>query len=315
MPNPSNLPYISWDSLDSLHLSTSEVVFAIENLLRCLKSGTAWCPPKAVISPPDDRFIMTTLAAANDPPFMSVKALLLNPNNTQVGLDAIQSVVTLMDSRTGVPCAVLDGNWITAIRTAGLSAVAAKRLAMPDSKVIAFIGCGIQARSHLHAFAELFPLTEIRIFGRGKGNRDLLCQSAEKIGLIATDCLSAQEAIQGADIVVSSITLTPRPDPIIDASWLKPRAFAAIADLAIPWKPPGMANFDRIVIDDLQQEIQMESPMVPLSLVSGDLGQLVNQEVDGRTMESQRTAFVFRGLGIGDLAVAALAYKRFMDLK
>ncbi|SEQ84140.1 ornithine cyclodeaminase/alanine dehydrogenase [Nitrosomonas sp. Nm51] len=71
---------------------------------------------------------------------------------------------------------MLDGGWVTAARTAGLSAVAAKRLAKIDSSVAAFIGCGVQARSHLKVFADLFPLTEIRAFGRGAENRDKLCQ-------------------------------------------------------------------------------------------------------------------------------------------
>ena len=70
----------------------------------------------------------------------------------------------LLDSQTGLPLAVIDGNWVTARRTAGLSAVAAKRLARPDSASIAFIDCGVQARNHLDAFCDIFPLREVRAF-------------------------------------------------------------------------------------------------------------------------------------------------------
>jgi hypothetical protein len=63
---------------------------------------------------------------------------------------SINSLVVLQDGDTGLPLAVIDGNWITAVRTAGLSAVAAQRFANPQASAIAFIGCGVQAQSHLH---------------------------------------------------------------------------------------------------------------------------------------------------------------------
>lgn len=301
---------ISKETLEALDISTADVIAAIEHLLHGQKLGKVWNAPKAVLLPPGDRFLMATLTCADDPPFMAVKALFLSPHNVEQGMEAIQSVVTLMDSRTGKPCAVIDGNWITAIRTAGLSAVAAKQLARPESSSVAFIGCGVQARSHLRAFADLFPLQEIRAFGRGQSNRDRLCRMAGDIGLLAVDCETAQAAVEGADLVVSSVSMTPRPEPFLDARWLKPGAFAAIADQAIPWIPSGMSVFDRIVIDDLTQETTMATPMVDLSLAKGDLAGLVGGEVAGRTSDEERTAFVFRGLGIGDLAVAALAYQR-----
>src|SRR5262245_65826622 len=96
---------------------------------------------------------MATLAMADDPPYMAVKSLLLNPRNPERGLPSINSLVTLLDGNTGVPLAVMDGNWITAVRTAGVSAVAAKRLARPDSSIAAFVGCGVQARTHADALA------------------------------------------------------------------------------------------------------------------------------------------------------------------
>jgi ornithine cyclodeaminase/alanine dehydrogenase len=71
-----------------------------------------------------------------------------------------------------------------------------------------------------------------------------------------------------------------------------------------------MAAFDRIVIDDREQEAAMADPMVPLNLVSGDLAGLVTGATAGRRTDNERTAFIFRGLGLGDLALAALAYER-----
>src|SRR6185295_10109539 len=180
--NESQLRYLSHDALENLGLTTVEVVDSIEHVLTALRQARAWSSPKPVIKPPDGRYMMATLSAADDPPFMAVKALLLNPRNPERGLPSINSLVVLMDGDRGLPLAVLDGNWITAVRTAGLSAVAARRFANPTASIIAFIGCGVQAQSHLHALAQLFPLKEVRAFGRGAANRDALCRSAEALG-------------------------------------------------------------------------------------------------------------------------------------
>lgn len=308
MPTP--IHYLSQIVLEDLQLTYQEVIDSIEHLIHGRSQSQVWNAPKAVITPPDGRYMMATLAAANDPPFLAVKTLLLNPENPKRGLKSIHSLVTLLDSDTGLPLAILDGNWVTAIRTAGLSAVAAKRLAKPDASIAAFIGCGVQAHSHLDAFIALFPLKEIRIFGRGAVSRDKFCEYAKAKGLSVIASETAQDTMNNADLVVTSVTLSPQLKPFLDAHWLKPGAFVTMTDLAAPWFAESLSIFDRIVVDDLEQESSMAKPLVDPALVSGDLTGLVNGNIKGRRTESERTAFVFRGLALGDLAVAGLAYQR-----
>ncbi|MBK7490553.1 MAG: ornithine cyclodeaminase family protein [Nitrosomonas sp.] len=310
MRQSSDIRYLSWDLLQSLQLTPQEIALSIEHLLLGRKRQQVWNAPKAVITPPDGRYMMATLAAADDPPFLAVKALVLNPDNPKNGLASINSLVTLLDSRSGLPLAVLDGNWVTAVRTAGLSAAAAKRLARPDASVAAFIGCGVQAHSHLQALAALFPLTEIRAFGRGTMSRDTFCRSAEKLGLTAVASETAREAMHDADLIVTSVTLSPQLVPFLDVRWLKPGVFVTMTDLAAPWLKESMAAFDRIIVDDLEQEASMDKPLVDPALVHGDLTGLVTGDAAGRCTADERTAFVFRGLALGDLAVAGLAYQR-----
>ena len=307
---PASLPYLSNPFLESLSITTDEVVDSIERLVVGERRGEVWSAPKAVLLPGDERYIMATLAATDDPRIVVTKSLVLNPRNPARGIAAINSVVTLLDSETGLPLAVMDGNWVTARRTAGLSAVAAKRLARPDSASIGFIGCGVEARSHLDAFCDLFPIREIRAFGRGTANRDALCRAAEARGLTAVASQSARDAIGSADLVVTSVTLLPNLEPFLDARWLKAGAFATMTDLSLPWLPESMSVFERIVIDDLEQEAKMSKPMVAPALVAGDLSGLVCGDMPGRKSAQERTAFVFRGLAIGDLALAGLAYRR-----
>ncbi|MFB9978134.1 ornithine cyclodeaminase family protein [Mesorhizobium kowhaii] len=305
-----SLPYLSAEFLDSLTISTSDVVDEIERQIIGLRRGEVWCAPKAVVLPGDDRYIMATLGVATEPPVLATKSLVVNPRNPERGLATLNSLVTLLDGETGLPLAVIDGNWVTSKRTAGLSAVAAKRLARAGSACVAFIGCGVQARGHLEVLADLFPLQEIRAFGRGKGSRDALCRIAERRGLIAVPSDTAKAAVESADIVVTTVTLVPEPVPFLDARWLKTGAFATMTDLALPWLPETMAVFDRIVIDDLAQEAHMSKPMVRPELVVGDLTGLVAGDVPGRQSANERTAFAFRGMAVGDLAIAGLAFVR-----
>lgn len=302
--------YLSQSSLQDLQLTTENIIASIEHLIRGRSQQQVWNAPTAVITPPDGRYMMATLAAADEPPLLAVKALVLNPDNPKHGFSSINALVTLLDSHSGLPLALLDGNWVTAVRTAGLSAVAAKRLARPNASIAAFIGCGVQAHSHLRALAELFPLRQIRAFGRGAASRDAFCRSAEKMGLPAIACKTAQEAVSDADLIVTSVTLSPQLVPFLDARWLKPGVFVMMTDLAASWLAESMSAFDRIIVDDLEQEASMPKPLVDPALVRGDLTGLVNGNVPGRCMDGERTAFVFRGLALGDLAIAGLAYQR-----
>ncbi len=309
--NPETPPYLSRATCESLGITTGEVIDMMEALIRGAAAGRVWNAPKAVVMPGDGRYLMATLCAADDPPYMAVKSLGLNPENASRGLPQINAVVALHDARTGVPVAFVEGNWVTEVRTAGLSAVAARYLARAESRTIGFIGCGAQARSHLDAFRQMFGITAVRAMGRGTANRDRFLADAEATGLSVTACDDARSVVKGADIVVTSVTLSYDTEPFIDAAWLEPGVFAAVTDLGIPWIDESMNAFDRIVIDDLQQEEKMEKPLVARELIDGDITALVDGGLAGRADDEQRTAFVFRGLALGDLALAALAWQRY----
>lgn len=302
--------YLSADTLDGLGITARESRDCIEELVRGLNTDQVWAAPKAALHVADGRYFMATLAVATDPPVLATKSLVLNARNLGQGLPQINGIVTVLDAHTGLPLAIVDGNWITAVRTAGLSTVAARHLAREDSAVIGFIGCGVQAQSHLAAFSELYPIREMRAFGRGTANRDKLCASAQALGLKALSSNSGQEAIDGADIVVTSVTLSRDTEPFLDAGGLKPGAFAAITDFAAPWHRDSMHAIDRIIVDDVEQENTSGAPMVEPAFVKGDLRTLVNGEAPGRNNAEETTAFVFRGLAIGDLALAGLAWRK-----
>jgi len=313
MNSTSPIPHLSVDVLTNLDITAHDIIAMMESLIRGSESGTVWSAPKAVMTPPDGRYIMATLAAMDTPPLVATKSLVLNERNLDQGLPQINSLVTLLHGQTGIPLATIDGNWVTAIRTAGLSAVAAKYMANPSASSIGFIGAGVQARSHLRAFQDMFPLEQIKIFGRGQKNIDALRAAATDAGLVVHVCATAQDALQDVDLVVTSVTHTGVTGPFLSAQWLASGCFAAVVDLAAPWHKESFADLDGVIIDDLAQEASLPNKLANPADVHGDLSGLVHSRVAGRVNSDDRTAFVFRGHALGDLALAALAYQRFSD--
>ena len=304
----NTLTYLSRQDMDKLGLTSLDMVDAIQAMCESREAGRVQAAPKSSIKPDDNRFFMSTLASADPPGYMAVKSLGLSKNNSEHGLESIGSLITLFDAATGHPVAVMDGDWITGQRTAALSALAARFMANPHSKVISFIGCGVQARSHLDIFADLYPLTEIRALGRGQKNRDALLVRASARGLGARAAADSRVAIADADLVITTVPDYPDMKPFMDAHDLKPGAFVAMVDLARTWIPNSLDAIHRIIIDDRAQEATMSKPMVPPARVTGDLQDLVSGRVNSSTLTKERVAFAFRGMAIGDLALASLAF-------
>lgn len=302
--------YLSEADLAGLGIGIEDSIHAIEEMIRGRAEGKVWWAPKANILPPDGRYMMATLAVSDEPPVMAVKSVLLAPENSSRGLPQINGLITVMDSVTGLPLATMDANWITAVRTAALSAVAAKHLARAGSSVAAFVGCGVQAHSHLDAFAAIYPLKEVRVYGRGRANIDALCAAAEAKGLTPVVCGSGAEAISAADLITTSVTFSASLEPFLDAGAMRPGSFAAITDLAAPWVKESFNGLDRVIIDDVAQEASLPNKLADPGAVQGDISGLVMGDVAGRGGEDERTAFIFRGHAIGDLALSALAYQK-----
>ena len=305
-----SIPYLSQSDLEALGLTTRQIVDSVKDVIRGSAEGRVWSAPKAAFAPPnDDRYMMAALAAMDGPSLLAVKTVVLNPENTANGLPQINGLVTMLDSKTGLPVAILDGNWITAVRTAGLSATAATYLARADASSIGFVGCGVQARSHLDAFADLFPLKDIKMFGRGQANVDLLAELARAKGLSVETLESGQAVADSVDLLVTTVTHTGGAEPFLDASTMKPGSFAAVVDLAAPWKRESFGALDLVCVDDLVQEKALPNKLCNPDHITGDLSGLVLGTSAARSDPAQRSAFVFRGHALGDLALSSLAWQ------
>jgi ornithine cyclodeaminase/alanine dehydrogenase len=313
MMTDTTLLHLSDEDLEALGVQPSEVADAIEDALVAKAKGRLHTSPKTAILPGDGRYAMSTLAVGDDG-FIVVKQVTVCPENPARGLPTINGAIMVLDAKTGLLRAVLGANWITAIRTAALSIVAARRLADPSSETIAFVGTGVQAHAHLDAFSELFPLKRIHAFGRGKPNIQKLCSRARAIGLETEVCTNVENALRDADLVVTSVTLDYSIEPFLDARWLKPTAFAAITDACVPWMPHSMTAFKTVIVDDRAQELESDKPMLSYEQINGDLTELVSQQVDIGVCK-RPAAFAFRGISLGDYAAATLAVRRAIEAR
>ena len=301
-----NILYLSRRDVGRLGVSASEIADRLETLLLAERAGDAWEAPKAAISPGDGRLSLALLSAARTPSLSVLKTIGLSPANTARGLPHIGGVIVVHDGESGMPVAVLDAEHVTAVRTAAISLIAARRLARAESSSIGFVGCGVQAGSHLDALAAELPIERIVAFSRRRESAEALCARAEASGIEGRVTGDAGDALAEVDIVVSSIPSQPGLLPFLDAGRLAPGAFAIGADLGRSWVPGTFAAFDRIVVDDLRRHAS--APMVTAVAVHADLVTLIGEP--RRTDRTDRTAFMFGGVGLGDLAAASICLER-----
>ena len=259
-----------------LGIGPVEIADTIEAAINDRLAGRVWTAPKSQVIPGDGRYMMSTLATGDAPGGTVLKTVMVSPRNPARGLASIDGAILVLDSETGAMRAVMQAGWITAVRTAGLTAVVARRLANPASAKVAFLGAGVQAHSHLEAFAALFPLTTVSVWSRGRPNIEKLCDAALAMGLTAEVCDDPQAAMDGADLVVASVTLDYAAKPILDARWLKPGAFASITDAGLSWRADGMGALGTIVVDDIEQERANPKPVIAFDRIDGDLNGLLD---------------------------------------
>lgn len=148
---------------------------------------------------------------------------------------AYKSAQMVVDDATLRPSLALSGSVVSTMVPVAVSCLGAKKLADPNSSVIGLVGAGLQARLHLAALRELFPLRRVLVHSRSRASFDTLAAHAASLDMVAIDA-DAREAVEGADIVVSSISESFGVDPFLSVGWIRDGAFVSSVDLIRPWK-------------------------------------------------------------------------------
>ena len=298
--------HLSRRDVERLAVSAREIADRLETLLVAERAGDAWEAPKASVAPGDGRLALALLSAAREPSLWVLKTVGVSSANTARGLPHIGGVIVVHDGESGMPVAILDAEHITAVRTAAISLVAARRLARADSRSIGFVGCGVQAASHLDALASELPVERIVAFSRRRESAEALCGRAAAAGVAGRVAEDAGDALAGVDIVVSSIPDAPGFRPFLDAGRLLPGALAIGVDLGRSWIPGKLSAFDRVAVEDLRRHAAR--PIVTTVPVDADLHSLIAEP--RRSDRTARIAFMFGGVGLGDLAAASICLER-----
>jgi alanine dehydrogenase len=340
MAAPTSLLIISRSEIETL-LDVSLALDAVARAHAAYSSGRAHCPPRLHIpAGVDAAAILVMPAAIPDAAALGTKLISVYPQNAARGLPLHRAAVLLFDLETGRPAALIDGETLTAARTAAASALATQYLARPDAAVLALVGAGVQARAHLQMLAAvargeasipegaLWPgptvhgLREVRVCSRtGASAAALARDMAGVAGCPVHAVATAYEAVQGADIVV---TATTAGEPVIRRAWLAPgthiNAIGAFRPAARELDSDTVAAAT-LVVDSREAALReagdvlipMQEGRFDAGHIHAELGELVLRRRPGRTARDELTVYKSVGLAVQDMALGAAVMARALQ--
>jgi len=238
-----------------------------------------------------------------------VKLISLFPGNPAKGLSSHIGAMVLFDPSTGAPSAMVDADALTAIRTAAASAVATRALSRENATTLAIIGTGEQAHSHIEAISAVRDIHNIRIAGRSFERSQGFVRG---LPLPATACASAQEAVQGADIIC---TVTSSPTPVLQGEWVAKGAHINAVGASVP----SMQEIDQTVLlrsalftdyrpSALAQASEIMAAIaagkIDETAILGEIGEVLAGKVIGRRSPDDITLYRSLGIAAQDLICA-----------
>ena len=314
--NPGSILYLSRADVEAVGLPMTDIIEALEEMFREKGAGRVEMPPKPGIHTRPDAFIHAMPAYIPALEAAGIKWIAGYPGNQAKGLPYITGLLVLNDPDTGLPLAIMDATWITAQRTGAATAIAARRLARPDSATVGIVACGVQGRSNLEALACLFPVKRVRAY-------DLHAEIAERyaremgarLAVQIEPVTSLRDAVSGPDIVVTSGPILKDPQPAIEAGWLAPGAFASLVDFDSYWQGAALRQADKLATDDhaqmryYRQAGYFKDTPEPYA----DLSEIVTGRKPGRQRPDERTMTINLGLALEDMATAIRIYRRAQE--
>jgi ornithine cyclodeaminase/alanine dehydrogenase-like protein (mu-crystallin family) len=232
--------------------------------------------------------------------------------------DGLRFLIPLFDVQSGNLLALIEADFVGQVRTGAASGLATRLLAGPDARTVGIIGTGLQARTQLEAISLVRKLAEVRACGRDPERRAKFCaEMTARLKILVRAAASAEEAVNGADIVVTSTTST---HPVVQGRWLKAGMHINAIGANFPQKreldTDGINRCDVIVADSREQS-KLESGDLIQAFADDpsrwnrvqELADVVAGKVAGRTNEKQITLFKSNGIAIEDIVVAGQIYE------
>ena len=307
-----SLLYLSKNDVEETDLGMREIITSLESMFKEKGEGKVEMPPKPGIHTRPDAFIHAMPAYIPSIESVGMKWVSGYPDNPNKGLPYITGLLILNDAETGIPLAVMDCTWITAMRTGAATAVAAKYLARSESSTVGILACGVQGKSNLEALACLFKINKVKAFDiHFETAKRFAGEMSEKLTLEIEIVSDPKQAVSGLDLVVTSGPILKNPTPVIEAGWLSEGAFASPVDFDSYWQGSAFEQADKIATDDIDQmEYYRKSGYFQQTPQPyADLGEIIAGKKPGRQSELERIIAINLGLALDDMATAPLIYK------
>ena len=327
-PGPGGLwiRFLSGPDIDALGLANTDIIAAVEAAVRAHGEGRVVFEPRVHLVPDNDgaghfnilRGHLPAAGTGGSPPAAGVSGIKVVGDfvdNYARGLPSELGLLTLYDPATGIPLSIMDATMITACRTGAMTAVGARYLARPDSRILGHVGARGTAFWNVVLLDEMFDLQEIRITSRRPESREAFAlELAAVTGTPVRVTATADEAFAGADILVEASRLT-EPAPLLRTSAVKPGAFVVPYGTISAVELDLLDVMDKVVVDDWREaqsgrfgalRRHVDSGRLSAATLHAELGQIVTGQRAGRERPDERILLWHRGLSILDVAVGRL---------
>lgn len=309
----TKLRYLSLKEVIDAGLTMKDAITIIESVFHEHGHEKYENPPKPGIHPLSDAFIHAMPGYLPRQNAGGIKWVSGFASNYKYDLPTITGLIVLNDMQTGLPVTIMDGGYITNIRTAAASAVAAKKLANPDAKVLGIVGAGIQGRYHLLSMKEVLPdLERAKVFDINPDvTKRLMTLMRDQVPFKLEIVNSLQEVFEDADV---ALTATGHLDePIFKEAWIGKGALI-LPIHARGWEKSILTRMDKFIVDDWQQFDSFvggkDGYYAPLPELYAQLGEIVAGKKPGRERSDERIVNFNVGIAIHDVAMAAAILKK-----
>ena len=301
------LLYLSREDVERL-LDVDAMLDALGQALVAFSAGITVVPPRVGIRVPD-LGLMGTMPGYVPGVALEVKLVSVFPGNHKHALPSHQGLIALFDENNGAPLVIMDGTYITAIRTGGTAAVATGALARKAAKVLAILGAGVQGASHLETLPRVRDFEEIRIASRDAGKAASLASRHTLARVVG----SFEDAVRGADVIACC---TDSHEPVIRRDWLKPGAHVSSVGGTFGPEIDSTTMSDARVFVEWRGAATNPPPAGAHELQSLDaeklteVGEVLAGTRPGRLSEEEITVYKSTGHAVEDAATARLVFDR-----
>lgn len=280
-------------------LRMEELIPAMAGALRDLSAGKVEQPMRLILPVAKHQGFFGVMPAYGGA--LGAKLVTFYPNNE--GIPTHHAMIVLFRPETGEPLVTMDGRLITEMRTAAVSAVATNLLARPEVGVLAILGSGVQAQSHLEALRIVRQFREVRVWSPRHAS-----EFAKKFNVSAA--ASAEEAVRGADVIVVATSATT---PVLKGEWLSPGAHINAVGATRPnWREldDEVLRRSRIYVESHEAATKESGDIIAAGKIVAELGEVIAGSKPGRQSSDEITLYKSVGVAVEDIVTANLVYER-----